>query len=404
MEVAIIGGGAAGFFSAIAVKKNHPNAHVVIFEKSGRVMEKLKMSGGGRCNVTNGCRSIPELCKAYPRGGKALKKPFHIFNTAHTWDWFESRGVSLVLQEDNCVFPASQDSQSIIFCFLKETSKSKVDIQINSGISSIERSGEQLAVYFEKESIKPRIFDKVIVTTGGSPRLKGLDWLGNLGHQIETPVPSLFTFKMPTEVITQLMGVVVEKALVSIQGTKFKGDGPLLITHWGMSGPAILKLSSHAARWLSENRYESNIQVNWANEANNDLVLEDLQSIIKAHPHKLITNNRPYNLSSRLWNYLLEKCEIPLTLNWVDLGKKNINKLLNILTNDIYLMRGRANFIEEFVTCGGVSLESVNMNTMESKVCKNLYFAGEVLDIDAITGGYNLQAAWTTGYIAGKLL
>lgn len=403
MEVAIIGGGAAGFFSAIAVKKNHPSAKVVIFEKSDRVMSKLKSSGGGRCNVTNGCRSIPELCKAYPRGGKALKKPFHLFNTKDTWEWFESGGVPLVLQEDNCVFPVSQDSQSIIDCFLKETSRLKVEIQIGKGISSIERSGEQLAVYFEKESLEPRIFDKIIVTTGGSPRLKGLEWLGNLGHQIEVPVPSLFTFKMPNEVITKLMGVVVEQASVSIQGTKFKGDGPLLITHWGMSGPAVLKLSSFAARWLSESRYECKIQVNWANEANNDLVLEDLLSIVKTHPQKLITNNRPYGLSSRLWNYLLEKCEIPPTLNWVDLGKKNTNKLLNILTNDIYAMRGRASFIEEFVTCGGVSLESVNMNSMESKVCKNLYFAGEVLDIDAITGGYNLQAAWTTGFIAGKL-
>jgi predicted Rossmann fold flavoprotein len=403
MKIAIIGGGAAGFFSAIAVKENYPNADVTIFEKSNKLLSKVKISGGGRCNVTNGCTSIPELCKAYPRGAKELKKPFHVFNTKHTMEWFESRNVPLIIQDDNCVFPVSQDSQTIIDCFLKECNKLKISIQTSKGICALKMDENNLKVYFDNPDFKPQIFDKIIVTTGGSPQLHGLKWLADLGHKIEQPVPSLFTFKIPNNPITKLMGVVVENTIVTIQGTKFKAEGPLLITHWGMSGPAILKLSSYGARWLHDNKYEAKIQVNWVNELNNEIILNELNSIAAKHPNKLISNNRPNDISSRLWLYLLEKCEIPVTKLWGDLGKKDMNRLTNILSNDEYSIKGRAAFKEEFVTCGGVSLQSVDMNTMQSKVCKNVYFAGEVLDIDAITGGYNLQAAWTTGYIAGKL-
>jgi len=403
MKIAIIGGGAAGFFSAIAVKENYLNADVTIFEKSNSLLSKVKISGGGRCNVTNGCTSIPELCKAYPRGAKELKKPFHVFNTKHTMEWFETHNVPLVIQDDNCVFPVSQDSQSIINCFLKECNKFKISIQISKGISTLKMDENKLKVYFENSDFKPQVFDKIIVTTGGSPQLHGLNWLADLGHKIEQPVPSLFTFKIPNNSITKLMGVVVENTIVTIQGTKFKAKGPLLITHWGMSGPAILKLSSYAARWLYDNKYEAKIQVNWINEANNEIVLNELNSIAKIHPNKFITNNRPNDISSRLWLYLLEKCDIPASKLWGDLGKKGMNKLMNILSNDEYIIKGRTAFKEEFVTCGGVSLHCVDMATMQSKVCKNVYFAGEVLDIDAITGGFNLQAAWTTGFIAGKL-
>jgi len=404
MNVAIIGGGAAGFFAAIAVKENYPAAKVVIYEKSERVLSKVKISGGGRCNVTNGCTSIPELCKAYPRGGKELKKPFHIFNTKHCMEWFEGRGVPLVTQEDNCVFPQSQDSQSIIDCFFQECSRLIIKIEREKAVTSIQQTEQQLEITFENNGISPIKYDKVIVTTGGSPKLHGLAWLEKLGHKIENPVPSLFTFKMQKQPITQLMGVVVENVLVGIQGSKFKADGALLITHWGMSGPATLKLSSYGARHLNELNYKFKIQVNWANEANNDNVFAELESIAKKHPNKLITNNRPYEIPTRLWLYLLEKCELPATKNWGDVGKKGMNKLTNILTNDIYDVDGRTTFKEEFVTCGGVSLSSVDMNTMQSKACPNLYFAGEVLDIDAITGGYNLQAAWTTAFIAAKLI
>ena len=403
MNIAIIGGGAAGFFSAINAKENYPNADVVIFEKSQKLLTKVKISGGGRCNVTNGCTSISELCKAYPRGGKSLKKAFHIFNTGHVIEWFEFRGVPLIIQDDNRVFPASQSSQSIIDCFLREISRLNIEIELGTAIKSLEQVGERLKLAFLSAGIQPKLFDKVIIATGGSPKRKGLAWLEVLNHKIEDPVPSLFTFNLPGEPITQLMGVVAENTQVNIQGTKFKAGGPLLITHWGMSGPAILKLSAFGARALSEMGYEFKIQINWVNEINNELVLEQLMSLIQEHPKKLLSNIRPYYLPERLWQYLIEKSNISSDKRWGDLGKKSLNKLVSLITNDIYEVNGKTTFKEEFVTCGGVNLQSVDLNTMQSKVCKNLYFAGEILDIDAITGGYNFQAAWTTGFIAGKL-
>ncbi len=403
MNIAIIGGGAAGFFAAISAKENHPKAQLVIFEKSKNLLSKVKISGGGRCNLTNGCTSISELSKAYPRGGKKLKKAFQTFNTKHAFEWFESRGVPLVIQDDNCVFPQSQDSQSIIDCFLREAKRLSVKIKTASEIKQIEPLHNQLQLHFKDENQSSQIFDKVIVTTGGSPQRSGLIWLEELGHKIVDPVPSLFTFNMPNEDITKLMGIVVENAMVSIQGSKLKSEGPLLITHWGMSGPAILKLSSFGARTLSEMNYDFKIQVNWANEANNMEVYDALQNISQKHPHKLLSNFRPYSLSERLWLFLLKKCDLSPHKKWGELGKKGWNKLSNILTNDIYSAQGKTTFREEFVTCGGVSLQDIDFSSMQSKICKNLYFAGEVLDIDAITGGYNLQAAWTTGFIAGKL-
>ncbi|HAN19195.1 MAG: flavoprotein [Bacteroidetes bacterium GWC2_33_15] len=403
MKIAIIGGGAAGFFSAISVKENYPDARVIIYEKAQKVLSKVKISGGGRCNLTNGCNSISELCNAYPRGGKSLKKAFHVFSNKDTMRWFESRGVPLVIQSDNCVFPVSQDSQSIIDCFLRETKKLKIEIKTGTGVKAIHPRNDLLELEFIHEDIAPEIFDKIIVTTGGSPKRDGLNWLEKLNHTIENPVPSLFTFKMSAEPITQLMGIVVENTQVSIQGTRIKSDGPLLITHWGMSGPAILKLSSLGARELSSMEYHFKIQVNWANEQNNEIVINDLNNIIDVHPNKTISNFRPYGLQERLWLFLLEKIDIPPNKKWNELGKKGLNKLSAVLTNDIYTVNGKSTYKEEFVTCGGVSLQSIDLNTMQSKTCKNVYFAGEILDIDAITGGFNLQAAWTTGFIAGKL-
>lgn len=403
MKIGIIGGGAAGFFSAIAAKENYPDSSVIIFEKSQNLLSKVKISGGGRCNVTNGCDTIEELCKAYPRGGRQLKKAFQIFNNKHTIEWFETRGVPLVIQEDNCVFPLSQDSQSIINCFLREAKRLGVEIKTGMGVKALRCVGEMLELQFLDEKFQPEVFDKIIVTTGGSPKKKGLEWMEELNHKIEEPVPSLFAFNMPSEPVTNLMGIVVENAITGIQGTKIKADGPLLITHWGMSGPAILKLSSYGARILSECGYNFKININWVNELNNDSVANELSTIAQLHSGKIISNIRPYSLPQRLWMHLLEKIEIPADKKWGELGKKGINKLMNVLTNDEYSVKGKSTFSEEFVTCGGISLQSVDMSTMQSKVCKNLYFAGEVMDIDAITGGYNLQCAWTTGFIAGKL-
>ena len=403
MKIAIIGGGAAGFFSAIAAKENHPDASVVLFEKSKKILSKVKISGGGRCNVTNSTTSIAQLSEAYPRGGKKLKKAFREFSTPQTMQWFESRGVPLMVQEDKCVFPVSQDSQSVIDCFLNETKKLGIKIEIGIGVESIESTNDQLKLTFIKEKRPIETFDKVIVATGGSPKKTGLTWLENLGHQIENPVPSLFTFNMPNESVTELMGIVIEKTLVNIQSTKLKSDGPLLITHWGMSGPAILKLSAFGARILSDLNYEFKIQVNWVNVKNDNLVLEELKAIVTKHSQKILSNVKPYFLKERLWLYLLEKIDLPKNKKWGELGKKGLNKIVTVLTNDVYDVKGKTTFKEEFVTCGGVSLESIDFSTMQSRVCKNLYFAGEVLDIDGITGGYNFQAAWTTAFIAGKL-
>lgn len=401
-KVAIVGGGAAGFFAAIHVKENFPTADVVIYEKSTKILSKVKVSGGGRCNVTNGCTSIKELSMAYPRGERQLKKAFAVFNTKHTMNWFESRGVSLVIQEDNCVFPVSQNSQSIIDCFLNETKRLKIDIQLEAGVKELVplASGQLKLVFSETEN---RVVDKVIVTTGGSPKLTGLDWLAKLGHQIETPVPSLFTFNMPNEKVRDLMGIVVEKTITRIQGTKLRSDGPLLITHWGMSGPSILKLSAFGARILNEMEYDCTLQVNWTNIQNLTLVEEDLNQIILENGQKQLTSFRPYLLPDRLWRFLLEKYEFSENKRWNELGKKGLNKLINLLTNDLYQVKGKTTFKEEFVTCGGVSLASIDFNTMQSIPVKNLYFAGELIDVDGITGGYNFQAAWTTAFIAAKL-
>ncbi|TRX63169.1 NAD(P)/FAD-dependent oxidoreductase [Carboxylicivirga sp. M1479] len=403
MHIAIIGGGAAGFFSAIAAKENYPDASVTIFEKSRKLLSKVKISGGGRCNVTNGCTSIPDLCKAYPRGGRSLKKVFHVFNTKHAMEWFKSRGVPLVIQDDNCVFPVSQDSQSIIDCFLRECRKLGVHIKTQAGVKAIRQINDGLELTFSDDLSTKKAFDKVIVTSGGSPKRSGLDWLEAMQHRIEDPVPSLFTFNMPDDKVRKLMGVVVDKAMVSIQGTKLKSDGPLLITHWGMSGPAILKLSSFGARQINEMSYHFNVQVNWCNQQNTNDVLNELDAIVQQSPNKLLANVKPFGLSERLWVFLLDKCDLSSRKKWGEVGKKGLNKLANILSNDTYAVKGISKFRDEFVTCGGVSLKDIDMKTMQSKVVPNLYFAGEVLDIDAITGGYNLQAAWSTGFVAGQL-
>ncbi len=400
MKVAIIGGGAAGFFSAIAVKENFSDADVTIFEKSIDVLQKVEMTGGGRCNLTN--NETKGFVKAYPRGEKLLKKAFQIFNHKDTMQWFEERGVPLIVQEeDNCVFPVSQDSHSIIDCLIYEAKSLSINILLRSKVIDLIPQEEKIEVVFSEG--KSKTFDKVIVTSGGSPKLKGLDWLAKLNHEIKTPVPSLFTFNMPNQNITKLMGVVIENALITLQGTKLKASGPLLITHWGMSGPAILKLSSYGARLLSEQNYDFKISVNWVNQQKNEDVVALLNQIIKEHGNKKLANYRPYLLPNRLWQFLLEKIDLPADKIWREIGKKGMNKLTNILTNDTYPVKGKTTFKEEFVTCGGVSLSSINPNTLESKSVPNLYFAGEVLDIDGITGGYNLQAAWTTGFLAGKL-
>ncbi len=400
MKVAIVGAGAAGFFTAINVKENYPNAEVIIFEKTSKILAKVKISGGGRCNVTNGCTDIELLSRAYPRGQKFLKRLFYTFNTQHTLDWFKSKNVALITQKDGCVFPESQQSQTIIDCFLEESKRLEIQIKLNSAVLGLEEVSNKIELNFKDESL---VFDKVILTTGGSPKRKNLEWLEKLGHEIIDPVPSLFTFNMPNEEVIELMGIVVEKTIVTIQGTKLKSSGPLLITHWGMSGPAILKLSAFGARILSDSDYDFKIQVNWVDEINNEIVKKELLEIVKLNPNKQLQKIKPYALPNRLWGYFLKKINLPLDKKWSELGNKGINKLVNILTNDVYSITGKTTFKEEFVTCGGISLKSIHSKTLESKSVSNLYFAGELLDIDGITGGYNFQAAWTTAVVSAQL-
>lgn len=401
MKVAIIGGGAAGFFMAINIKLSSPEAEVTIFEKSSKVLAKVAISGGGRCNLTNSFAEIADLAKAYPRGSKLMKRAFKTFNHQDTYEWFESNGVPLVTQDDECVFPRSQNSQSIIDCLLRLCKELGVTIKTSHTLVSLTKS-EQYTLTFSDAEVQTA--DVVAITTGGSPKEQGLEYLRELGHKIESPVPSLFTFNMPGEPIRELMGTVAERAIVSLQGSKIKTSGAILITHWGMSGPAILKLSSYAAKIVSEQQYSFNILINWVNEPNFDKISEHLAAIIEQNARKLLTNIRPYDISSRLWLFLLQKAEISHERTWGELGRKGINRIVNILSNDEYSVHGKGRFRDEFVTCGGVSLDSIEPNTMESRHSQGLYFAGEVVDIDAITGGFNLQAAWTTAYVAAQAI
>ena len=401
MKVAIVGGGAAGFFTAFSVKEHHPESQVTIFEKSDNLLSKVKISGGGRCNVTHACFHVSQLSKFYPRGTKQLKKAFSIFQPKDTVAWFRARGINLKTESDGRMFPVTDDSQTIIDCFLHEAQIKKIQIVKQSRVNELhpEKSGLTLLINESKKH-----FDKVIIASGGSPKARGFHWLKNIGHAIINPIPSLFTFNMPEEPIKDLMGLVVENATARIQGTKLKQTGPILITHWGMSGPAILKLSAWGARLLYDHNYKFNVQMNWLSVKSENEVHDMINAQMDRIRKKKIANANPFGLPNRIWLFLLDKVQINSDSPWMELSKKNRNKLVNVLLNDVYAVSGKTTFKEEFVTCGGISLLDVDMKSMQSRICSDLYFAGEVLDIDGITGGFNFQAAWTTGYIAGKLI
>ena len=364
MKIAIIGGGAAGFFSAITAKRHFPNSSVSILEKSTKVLSKVKISGGGRCNVTNACFDNKQLSKHYPRGENHLRKAFEQFNAKSTIEWFKNRGVKLITYPDNCIFPESNDSQTIIDCFLIEAKQLGVEILLNQNVRKIIQNGNDFVVQTLDNDLK---FDKVIVTIGGQPKSSGMTWLSDLGHEIIEPVPSLFTFNMPKNPICDLMGNVVEKAVVKVEGTKLIGEGPLLITHWGMSGPAILKLSAWGARILKEKNYEFAILVNWLNDVKDENLRLQIDRVMIEYGGKMVSNINPFVITNRLWHYLLEKSEVHKEIRWKDLGKKNINKLVNTLLSDRYEVRGKTTFKEEFVTAGGVTLKDVDFKTMQSK-------------------------------------
>ena len=394
-NVAVIGGGAAGFFAALSAAQHHPESQVILFEKSDKLLSKVKVSGGGRCNVTHACFSQSAFAKHYPRGGRQLKKAFGMFSAQDTIDWFTERGVPLKTEDDGRMFPVANTSQAVIDCLLREAHKAGIDIRMKAPIRSIQPlDGGGFNLHGER-------FDRVVVATGGSPKATGFDWLVALGHTISAPVPSLFTFNMPGETITKRMGLVVPNAIVRIQGTKLSHQGPVLITHWGMSGPAVLKLSAWGARELAERDYGFNIQVNWIGVTNEAEVSAQWEDALPDMLRKKMANACPFDLPKNFWLHALDKAKIDPNTSWAELGKKPRNRLINGLLNDTYTVAGKTTFKEEFVTCGGVTLGEVDFNTMESRIVPGLHFSGEVLDVDGITGGFNFQAAWTTGYIAG---
>ena len=381
MKTAIIGGGAAGFFLAINLKEMCPEMDVTIFEKSKRVLAKVEISGGGRCNCTNSFAEVGDLSEVYPRGHRLMKRLMKGFSQEDAYNWFERHGIRLTTQEDQCVFPMSQDSHTIINCFLAEAQRHSVVIRTETRIDSL----DQLSDY-----------GFIAVTTGG---MTTQNTLMTQMISIALPVPSLFTFRIDDERLHALMGTVVEDVMTMIPGTKLRAEGPLLITHWGMSGPAILKLSSYGARILAENGYQMPLAVNWTNRRDTE-VMTMLNEMMICNSQKQLTTVAPCGLPLRLWTYLVEKCLGERSNGrWGSLNKKEQNRLANLLSGgDGYQIAGRAPFKDEFVTCGGVDLSAVNPSTLESRQVPNLYFAGEVLDIDGITGGFNFQAAWTTAY------
>ena len=390
LRTAIIGGGAAGFFMAIQLKERCPKMAVTIYERSKKVLAKVEVSGGGRCNCTNSFAEVRDLSQVYPRGHRLMKRLMKGFSQRDAYEWFESHGVRLVTQDDQCVFPLSQDSHTIINCFLAEVRRLGIEIRTESKIESLDDLSD---------------YDFIAVTTGGSPKAEGLQWLTEKGHETEQPVPSLFTFQIKDEALQALMGTVVEGATAMIPGTKLRAEGPLLITHWGMSGPAILKLSSYAARHLAECQYQAPLAVNWTGLRDIE-VMEELEDLIVRCPQKQLQTIAPCGLPSRLWNYLLPKCLGQRSNSrWGTLNQKELHRLANLLSGgDTYQIAGRAAFKDEFVTCGGISLSAVNPSTLESRHVPHLYFAGEVLDIDGITGGFNFQAAWTTAYTVAQAI
>ncbi|GAA4844515.1 NAD(P)/FAD-dependent oxidoreductase [Algivirga pacifica] len=399
MKVAIIGGGAAGFFAGIHAAYQE-GTQVTIFEKSSQLLAKVKVSGGGRCNVTHACFQASALSKHYPRGEKFLKKAFGHFMTKDTIKFFEDRGVELKTEEDGRMFPTTDDSQTIINCLMAEAKKLGVMIRHKYEVTKLtpqEGGGYQLQFKAGEEAY----FDRVIITTGGSPKITGLQWLKNLGLAVESPVPSLFTFNMPGDPIRGLMGLSVPQARVKVIGSKLAAEGPLLITHWGMSGPAVLRLSAWGARELSDRQYHFQVAVSWVTDRKEEELRTYIQQVKQEMGNRKVVNKNPFQLPSRLWNHLLEKIELDAEARWNDLSKKSLNRLINTLLADEYEVKGKTTFKEEFVTCGGVSLQEINVKRMESKQLPGLFFAGEVLDIDGITGGFNFQAAWTTGYLAG---
>jgi hypothetical protein len=395
-DILIVGGGAAGFFTAINIVEKNPSMKVAILERGSEVLNKVRISGGGRCNVTHACFEPNELVKFYPRGEKELRGPFHQFCSGDTVEWFEKHGVELKIEADGRMFPISNSSQTIIDCFMDATKKMGISVLTNQSVQSIFKKDSHWKVETQSETY---LSEKLILATGSNPKV--WEMLQNFGHAIVSPVPSLFTFNIKDPRIAALPGVSAQVS-VKVNSTKLESSGPLLITHWGMSGPAILKLSAWGARILHDKNYQFSISINWLNDVDTENLEKILKELKIEHAKKAVSKKSPFELTNRLWESLVIASGIDAETKWADLSKIQLQNLSNQLTNGLFQVNGKSTFKEEFVTAGGIDLKEINFKTMESKLHENLYFAGEIVNIDAITGGFNFQNAWTSGFIVAN--
>ena len=397
-DILIVGGGAAGFFSAINIVERNPKLKVAILERGKEVLSKVRVSGGGRCNVTHACFEPNELVKYYPRGEKELRGPFHQFCSGDTIEWFEKHGVELKIEDDGRMFPVSNSSQTIIDCFLTASHKLGITILTGQSVQSIFKKDNCWKIETQTENY---LAEKLILATGSNPKI--WDMLHTFGHAIVTPVPSLFTFNIKDPRIKELPGIATQVS-VKVIGSKLESTGPLLITHWGMSGPAILKLSAWGARILHDKNYQFAIEVNWLNDIETEEAETLLKELKQEHAKKTVTKKSPLEVQNRLWESLVLASGIGAETKWADLSKIQLHNLASQLTKGIFQVNGKSTFKEEFVTAGGIDLKEINFKTMESKIHPNLYFAGEIVNIDAITGGFNFQNAWTSGFIVANAI
>ncbi len=397
-DIIVVGGGAAGFFTAINCVEKNPKLKIALLERGKTVLEKVRISGGGRCNVTHAEFVPNELVKNYPRGEKELRGPFHQFCSGDTVEWFSNRGVALKIEDDGRMFPTSDSSQTIIDCFLNEVKRLKIDVLTSQSVQSIYQGEDYWKVETNTETF---LCQKLVMTTGSNPKI--WDMLSGIEHNIISPVPSLFTFNCKDIRIKNLMGISANVS-VKINNTSLKNNGALLITHWGFSGPAILKLSAFGARELFDKKYQFTLQINWLKNYHFDEVLQELKNLKIEHSKKIVSKKSPFDLSNRLWESLVLASTISESLKWADVTKQQLINLANQLTNSEFQINGKSTFKEEFVTAGGIDLKEINFKTMESKLHKNLFFAGEIVNIDAITGGFNFQNAWTSGFIVANAI
>lgn len=398
-NIAIIGAGAAGCFAAINIKRRLPSAQVTIYEAGTRPLAKLAVTGGGRCNLTNSFAAVNSLETVYPRGHRLMKRLFHEFSHDDAFRWFEREGVSLVTQDDNCVFPRSQSAMEIVNLLLRRCRELGITIMTACRVTMLEHAAP---IYIIRCKDRQFTADTVVVATGGSPRPAGIEWLAALGLDIIAPVPSLFSLALGGSQLQALSGTVVQDTTASLAGTKFRACGPLLITHWGVSGPAVLKLSSLAARHLADHSYTGTLAINWLGDATPTAAADMLRAMQAANPNKQLQNIYPNALNARLWAHLLAKAGLNAAARWSSMGSRQTNRLADTLTNDHYPIAGKNRHKDEFVTCGGIALSCLSPRTLECKTHPRLYFIGEATDVDAITGGFNLQAAWTMAYVAAK--